>query len=108
MGISITSKDCTFKPTLLDLSSKANKATYSLLSKIPIKLTPVKTMLKLFDSCIASILLGVNRSKTNILIRSELGRHSLQEQILARNINDIKYIESKDPQTVSQLRNSFH
>ena len=56
LGISINSKDCTFKPTLSELSSKANKAIYSLLSKIPIKSTPVKTMLKLFDSCIAPIL----------------------------------------------------
>ena len=55
LGISINSKDYTFKPTLLDLSSKANKAIYSLLSKIPIKLTPVKPMLKLFVSCIAQI-----------------------------------------------------
>ena len=45
-------------------------------------------------------LLVVNRSTTNVLILSELGRHSLQEQILARNINYIKYIESKDPQTL--------
>ena len=57
LGISINSKDCSFKPTLSDLSSKANKAIYSLLSKIPVKLIPVKTMLKLFDSCIAPILL---------------------------------------------------
>ena len=57
LGISINSKDCSFKPTLLDLSSKANKEIYSLLSRIPIKVTPVKTMLKLFDSCIAPILL---------------------------------------------------
>ena len=121
LGIAINSKDCTFKPTLSDLSSKANKAIYSLLSKIPSKSTPVKTMLKLFDSYIAPILvwapfmkfdwkqwdstqigkihtpflkrfLGFNRSTTNVLIRSELGRHSLQEQILARNINYIKYI----------------
>ena len=42
-------------------------------------------------------LLGVNRSTTNVLIRSEVGRHLLQEQILARNINYIKYIENKDP-----------
>ena len=42
-------------------------------------------------------LLGVKRSTTNVLIRSEVGRHSLQEQILARNINYIKYIENKDP-----------
>ena len=53
LGISINSKDCTFKSTLSDLISKANKATYKLLSKIPIKVTPVKTMLKIFDSCIS-------------------------------------------------------
>ena len=57
LGISINSKNCTFTPTLSDLSSKANKAIYSLLSKLPIKLAPVKTMLKLFDSCVAPILL---------------------------------------------------
>ena len=57
LGISINSKDCSFKPTLSDLSSKANNAIYSLLAKIPVKLIPVKTMLKLFDSCIAPILL---------------------------------------------------
>ena len=53
LGISINSKDWSFKPTLSDLISKANKAIYSLLSWIPIKVTPVKTMLKLFDSFIA-------------------------------------------------------
>ena len=57
LGITINSKNCTFTPTLSDLSSKANKAIYSLLSKLPIKLTPVKTMVKLFDCCIAPILL---------------------------------------------------
>ena len=104
------------------------------MSKLPIKLAPVKTMLKLFDSCVAPILLygsevwapfmnfdwkhwgttlierrhtqflkrllGVNRSTTNVLVRIEVGRHSLQEQILARNINYIKYIESKYPHTL--------
>ena len=113
LGISINSKDYFFKPTLSDLSGKANKAIYSLLSRIPIKVTPVKTILKLFDCCIAPILLygsevwapfmnfdwkqwdttqiekihtqflkrllGVNRSPTNVLIRSEFGRHSSQE-----------------------------
>ena len=42
-------------------------------------------------------LLGVNRSTTNILVRSELGRHSLQEKIVTRNINYIKYVENKGP-----------
>ena len=42
-------------------------------------------------------LLGVNRSTTNVLARSELGRHSLQESILTRNINYVKYVEMKNP-----------
>ena len=33
-------------------------------------------------------------------LRSEVGRHSLQEKILTRNINYIKYIDSKDPQAL--------
>ena len=45
-------------------------------------------------------LLGVNRSTTNVLVRSELGRHSLQENIFTRNINYIKYVENKDPQSL--------
>ena len=45
-------------------------------------------------------LLGVNRSTTNLLTRSELGRHSLQELILIRNINYIKYVEAKDPHSL--------
>ena len=41
-------------------------------------------------------ILGVNRSTTNILVRCELGRHSLIEQITTRNINYINYIEKKN------------
>ena len=52
-------------------------------------------------------LLGVNISTTNVLIRTELGRHSLQEQILARNINYIKYIESKDPQALVKQSTNY-
>ena len=133
LGISINSKDCSFKPALSDLSSKANKAIYSLLSKIPVKLIPVKTMQKLFDSCIAPILLygsevwapfmnfdwkhwdttQIEKTHTipkkntrgqqlhnQCLVRSEVGRHSVQETILTRNINYIKYIDRKDPQAL--------
>ena len=130
LGITINCKNCTFTQTLTDLSIKASKGIYSLFSKIPIKLAPVKTMLNLFDTCIILILLygsevwapfmnhdwvkwdktqtekihiqflktlqGANRSTTNLLARSELGRHSLQELILIRNINYIKYVEAKD------------
>ena len=134
LGITINRKNCTFSPTLNDLSGKANRALYAILSKLPIKMAPVKSLLKLFDSCITPILLygsevwspylnndesnwdsteiekvhtqflkrilGVNRSTTNALVRSELGRHSLQDPILSRNINYIKYIEQKGEQTL--------
>ena len=130
LGISVSNKNCSFTPTLEDLSCKANKAIYALLSKLPLNLTPVKVLIKMFDTCIAPILLygsevwgpfinndwekwdstqiekvhtqflkrilGVNRSTTNVLVRSELGRHSLLENITTRNINYIKYIENKN------------
>ena len=145
LGISINSKNCSFMPTLSDLSSKANKAIYPLLSKIPIKLAPVKTMLKLFDTCITPILLygsevwgpfmnhdwkkwdntqiekthtqflkrllGVNRSTTNVLVRSELGRHALQDKVATRNINYINYIHKKDKHSLvkqAAVYESFH
>ena len=57
LGITINSKNCTFTPTLADLSSKANKVIYALYSKIPFKFAPIKTMLKLFDTCVVPILL---------------------------------------------------
>ena len=131
LGITIKNINGSFAPTLVDLSCKANRAIYALLSKLPIKIAPVKTMLRLFDTCISPILLygsevwapfmnhnginwdttqiekthtqflkrllGVNRSTTNVLVRSELGRHALQEKIVTRNINYIKYVESKEP-----------
>ena len=37
----------------------------------------------------------MDRSTTNILVRREIGRHSLQAYILNRNINYIKYVETK-------------
>ena len=43
LAIPVKSRNCTFIPTVSDLSSKANKAN--------------KTMLKLFDTCIVPILL---------------------------------------------------
>ena len=56
-GMTINCKNFTFTPTLADLNSKASKGIYSLLSRIPMKLVPVKTMLNLFDTCITPILL---------------------------------------------------
>ena len=40
-------------------------------------------------------LLGVNRSTTNLMTRSEIGRHSLLHYVTKRNINFLKYIEEK-------------
>ena len=40
--------------------------------------------------------LGVNRSATTAMVRGELNRHSLQEEILRRNINYAQYIHGKD------------
>ena len=41
-------------------------------------------------------ILGVNRSATTAMVRGELNRHSLQEEILRRNINYGGYIHVKD------------
>ena len=41
----------------LTLSSKANKAIYALRAKLPFKTLPIKTLLKVFDTCIQPILL---------------------------------------------------
>ena len=57
LGITINCKNCTFAQTQTDLSIKASKGMYSLFSKIPITLAPVKTMLNLFDTCIIPILI---------------------------------------------------
>ena len=40
--------------------------------------------------------LGVNRSTTTAMVRGELNRHSLQEEILRRNINYAIYIQGKE------------
>ena len=41
-------------------------------------------------------ILGVNRSTTTAMVRGELNRHSLQEEILRRNITYARYIYDKD------------
>ena len=48
-------------------------------------------------------LLGVNRSTTTAMVRGELNQHSLQEEILRRNIKYAKYIfEKEDNRIVKQ------
>ena len=139
LGITVNAKNCSFSPSLPNLSAKATRALYALNSKLPIKNSPVRTMIKLFDSCISPILLygseiwapymnqnwqkwdttpierthtkflkrllGVNRSTTNVMARSEVGRYPLQERILKRNLTYIRYMDKK-PQT-SLVWNAF-
>ena len=57
LGITVNRKNCSFTPTLADLSCKANRAQYAIFSKVPVKKVSIKTMLRLFDTCIAPILL---------------------------------------------------
>ena len=88
--ISLKLFDCLIKPILLYasevwepfLNQTSNKWDYNEIEK---------THLQFLKQ-----ILGVNRSTTNILVRGELDRHSLQEEILRRNINFAKYINQKD------------
>ena len=57
LGISISSKNCSFTPTLTDLHCKGTRAMYALFSLLPMKLLSVKTLLKIFDACIAPIIM---------------------------------------------------
>ena len=41
-------------------------------------------------------ILGVNRSTTTAMVRGELNRHSLQEEILRRNIKYAEYVQQKE------------
>ena len=134
LGINVNAKNCSFGPSLINLSAKATRALYAITSKLPVKNAPVRTLMKLFDFCVAPILtygsetwaayldydskswdqtpiekchtqflkrlLGVNRSATNVMVRSEFGRNSLQERITKRNLKYIQYISSKDDQSL--------
>ena len=57
LGTTINSKNCSFIPTLVDFSCKGKWALHAVTSKNPLNLLPIKAMLKLFDACIAPILL---------------------------------------------------
>ena len=56
LGITINGKG-SFTPTLEDLNCKGSRALYAIASKIHLKDTPIKTMIKIFDSCVAPTLL---------------------------------------------------
>ena len=57
LGIVINCKNCSFTPTLKDLHCKGSRAMYALFSLLPVKLLSIKTLLKIFDACIAPIIL---------------------------------------------------
>ena len=57
LGFTITAKNCSFWPTLNDLSINAKLAIYALNSKIEIFRYPIILILKLFDTLIKPILL---------------------------------------------------
>ena len=57
LGFTITSKNCSFLPTLEDLSIKAKRVIYALNRKTKISRYPIKLALKLFDTLIKPILL---------------------------------------------------
>ncbi len=52
-------------------------------------------------------LLGVNRSTTNAMVRGELDRHSLQEEILRRSINYTNYLWQKEDSWYAKQAYSF-
>ena len=57
LGFSISAKNCSFLPTIEDLSIKANRVVYALNSKIKLSKLPTKLALKLFSTLISPILL---------------------------------------------------
>ena len=57
LGFTISAKNCSFSKTLEDLSIKANRAIYSLNTKIKLSRLPIKLMLKVFNAQIKPILL---------------------------------------------------
>ena len=57
LGFTITAKNCSFLPTLENLSIKATRTIYALNSKIKISRFPIRLALKLFNTLIKPILL---------------------------------------------------
>ena len=104
LGIHISSKNCSLKWTLRDLSVKANRALFGLKPNLNLMKIPIKLLLKIYDTIVAPILLygaevwvasckfgdkteiekqntslfkqifGLNRSTPNIAVRAEFGR----------------------------------
>ena len=57
LGFSISAKNCSFSPTIDDLSLRANRAVFALNNKFKISKLPKKLAIKIFNSLITPILL---------------------------------------------------
>ena len=57
LGITISANNCSFSPTIMDLSIKATQVVYALNNKIKLSKLPTKPALKLFNTLISPILL---------------------------------------------------
>ena len=57
LGFTISAKNCSFTPTVEDLSTKANRAVFALNNKIKLSMLPTRLAIKIFNSQIAPILL---------------------------------------------------
>ena len=57
LGITVSAKNCSFSPTIDDLSTKASRAIFALNNKIKISKIPPKLALKIFNAQIVPILL---------------------------------------------------
>ena len=57
LGFTINAKNCSFLPTVNDLSTRANRAIFVLNNKIKLSKLPIKLALKVFNSQIVPILL---------------------------------------------------
>lgn len=57
LGFSISAKNCSFSPSIEDLSIRANRAIYALNNKVKLSKLPTKLALKLFSAQIKPILL---------------------------------------------------
>ena len=50
LGSNINYKNCSFTPTVTDLSSKGLRALYAICSKLTFKLASIQLLLKFFDT----------------------------------------------------------
>lgn len=118
LRITISGRNCSFVPSLVDLSNKAKRVVFSLFLTILHKFFTVETLIEFFDSIIAPLLLfdceawapfvdlnwknwensEIEKVHTQFLKRildvnrsiSNI-RHSLLEQIINKNISYLTY-----------------